>query len=372
MTPNAPQPDPAKKIDKRWLAVARASRRSRLVCAESPHLAGLVHLVRVKATRYYAVAAVGPSGVVGVNPDVFARLPLVDAAYVLAHELLHLALDTHGRQGRADPYLVNVAHDYVINDMLCADMGRGVPLGGLTMPGAREKSLEGLIVDLSKGGKGGRRPVWGGGGRRHHRRPKPGKNPMRQALEDAGLVPPEEQPPPDEPELGGRSPLGDLMPSNHESALEPEVSPQQRRATPLRDSPQGRAKAFGLGQLRAKLDRATDQAAAGVAPDPERGERLMKALHTAYPAALAAGPAALDGRGGPGRPHLCPRFAPRGRARRRRGAVRPLPRGLEPAHRPRHQRFDGWMPCRRCWAPSPRSATAPASARFTSFSATSK
>src|SRR5205807_2100280 len=83
-----------------------------------------------------------------------------------------------------------------------------VPLGGLVRVGARDESLEKLIVDLSKGGKGGRTPCWGGAGRRRkHRRPKSGKSPIQQALEDAGLVPPESEPPPppdewDEPERG--------------------------------------------------------------------------------------------------------------------------------------------------------------------------
>src|SRR5437899_2498534 len=97
MTPAAPKPDPA------VLAANRARQALRLVCAEMPHLAGLAHLARVKATTHFPVAAVGPTGLIGVNPTVFLRIPLVDAAFIMAHELLHLALDTHGRSGRADP-----------------------------------------------------------------------------------------------------------------------------------------------------------------------------------------------------------------------------------------------------------------------------
>ena len=66
-----------------------------------PHLAGLAHLVRVVPTRYFSVAAVGPTGVLCVNPNLFGVMPLANAAFVLAHELLHLALDTHTR--RATP-----------------------------------------------------------------------------------------------------------------------------------------------------------------------------------------------------------------------------------------------------------------------------
>ena len=47
--------------------------------------------------------------------------------------------------------------------MLSADMGRGVPLNGLVRQGARDESLESLVVDLSKHGKGGRVGCWDAG-----------------------------------------------------------------------------------------------------------------------------------------------------------------------------------------------------------------
>jgi predicted metal-dependent peptidase len=220
---------------------------------------------------------------IGVSPNVFARIPLMDAAFIMAHELLHLALDTHGRQGRTDPHLVNVAHDYVINDMLAADLGRNAPLGGLVRPGARDESLERLIVELSRGGKGGRRPVWAAGGpRRRQRRQKAGKSSIRQALEDAGLMPQVEEPPPPEdpePDWEGKTPLGDLIPAGDEAAMEPDITPEQRRK--LRQQVKREAaKALSLGQLRAKLDETADQSAKMT--DPERGERMMDALRVAY------------------------------------------------------------------------------------------
>ena len=91
---------------------------SRLVSASLPHLAGLCHAVRVRASAKYPVAAIGATGLMLVNPRVFAGAPLPDLAFVVAHELLHLALDTFGRGGGSDPHLVNVAHYYVINDIL--------------------------------------------------------------------------------------------------------------------------------------------------------------------------------------------------------------------------------------------------------------
>src|SRR5439155_14486271 len=104
------------------LAAANAVRALRLVSATLPHLSGLCHSVRVKVTKKYPVAAIGASGLMLVNPTVFSEAPLPDLVFVVAHELMHLALDTFGRSGNADPYLVNVAHDYVINDILSVEL----------------------------------------------------------------------------------------------------------------------------------------------------------------------------------------------------------------------------------------------------------
>jgi len=273
--------DPKKPpIDKTALSAVRAKQALRLACAEMPHLAGLAHLCRVRATPYVDVAAVGASGLILVNPDIFASVPMADAAFVLTHELMHLALDTHSRQGQADPYLVNVAHDYIINDMLAEDMGRGVPLGGLVRDGARNESLEKLIVDLSKGGKGGRVGVWNSGrGRRRHQRPRPGKSPISEALEKAGLVPPEQNPQEPQRMPGGRTPLGDLIPNAHEDIFEPGITPEQRRAM-RQQIRKAAAKAMSLGALRAKMDESQKDGAQQV--DSQRGERMMRAVHAAY------------------------------------------------------------------------------------------
>ena len=264
-------------------------------------------------------------------------MPLADAAFVLAHELLHLALDTHRRQGDADPYLVNVAHDYIINDMLSEEMGRGVPLGGLVRSGARGESLEKLVIDLSKRGRAGRPSCWSGGtSRRPHRRPPPGKSPITEALEKAGLLPPEE-PPTAEAPLSVRTPRGDLIPGSAENVLEPEVSPEQRRKQ-RQEVRKAAAKALSLGALRAKMD---ESQKGQPVQDPERGEMLMKAIHTAYqPPWQLALQRWMDA------------VAPAGRTyakASRRGAERDdgvvlcgrLREGLDAAHRPGHQRLDG-------------------------------
>jgi predicted metal-dependent peptidase len=100
------------------VAMDRARQALRLASASLPHISGLARLVRLKPTRRVSVAAVAPSGLVLIQPDVFARIPVGEAAFVLAHELMHLALDTHGRAGDANRLTVNFAHDYIINDIL--------------------------------------------------------------------------------------------------------------------------------------------------------------------------------------------------------------------------------------------------------------
>src|SRR2546423_500305 len=97
MNPTPQQPD-AKPTPEQE-ALSRARKALKLVAANLPHLTGLCYTVRVKVTRKYPVAAMGASGLLLVNPRVFAEAPISDLVFVVAHELLHLALDTFGRGG---------------------------------------------------------------------------------------------------------------------------------------------------------------------------------------------------------------------------------------------------------------------------------
>jgi predicted metal-dependent peptidase len=63
------------------------------------------------------IAAVNPeAGEIYVNP--LRQLDAEEWRFVLAHEMLHAALRHHDRCGPRDPYLFNVACDYVINGWL--------------------------------------------------------------------------------------------------------------------------------------------------------------------------------------------------------------------------------------------------------------
>lgn len=87
------------------------------------------------------VAAVSPAaGEIYLNP--LRELSTAQWRFVLAHEMLHAALRHGDRVGGRDPYLWNVAADYVINGWLM-EMGVGAPPDGLLYdPGLAGLSAE--------------------------------------------------------------------------------------------------------------------------------------------------------------------------------------------------------------------------------------
>jgi predicted metal-dependent peptidase len=137
-----------KPEEKEATALAATKTALRLACASLPHLAGLARTVRVELDRRVGAAGVFASGRLVVNPDFITGLPPREAAFVMAHELLHLALRTHERGTGSDPLLVNYAHDYIINDMLVHELGIPVPAGGLALEGARQLSVERIVAQL--------------------------------------------------------------------------------------------------------------------------------------------------------------------------------------------------------------------------------
>ena len=123
----------------------------RLVTAPLPHLAGLAAAVRVSIDERVPTMGVFASGRMVANPAFVARLKDNELIFVLAHELLHLALRTHDRAKGSGRLEFNYAHDYIINDILRVALGfTGIPAGGLDMPGAREKSAEQIVLDMRR------------------------------------------------------------------------------------------------------------------------------------------------------------------------------------------------------------------------------
>lgn len=122
-----------------------------MVTVPFPHLTGLVAAARVSIDERVPTVGIFASGRMVANPGFVAKLKDNELVFVLAHEMLHLALRTHDRMRGSDPMQFNYAHDYIINDMLRAELGfQHIPAGGLDMPGARAKSAEEILIDMRK------------------------------------------------------------------------------------------------------------------------------------------------------------------------------------------------------------------------------
>ncbi|MBX9908108.1 MAG: hypothetical protein K2Z25_05285 [Beijerinckiaceae bacterium] len=144
---------------------ARILNGLRLLTAPFPHLAGLAAAVRVEIDDRVPTMGVFASGRLLANPDFTARLSADDLVFVLAHELLHLALRTHDRARGSAAIEFNYAHDYIINDMLRHALGRTtIPAGGLDMAGARNKGAEEIVLEMRRSGQfmATRTQVWEG------------------------------------------------------------------------------------------------------------------------------------------------------------------------------------------------------------------
>jgi predicted metal-dependent peptidase len=123
----------------------------RMVTVPLPHLAGLAAAVRVHLDWRVPTMGIFASGRLLVNPGFAARLKENELVFVLAHELLHLALRTHDRARGSGRLEFNYAHDYIINDILRVELGFGaIPAGGLDMPGARQRTAEDIVIEMRR------------------------------------------------------------------------------------------------------------------------------------------------------------------------------------------------------------------------------
>ena len=131
--------------------LTRLAQGLRMVTVPLPHLSGLAAAVRVSIDERVPTMGVFASGRIIANPAFVARLKQNELVFVLAHELLHLALRTHDRAKGSGQLEFNYAHDYIINDILRAELGfTTVPAGGLDMPGARKRSAEDIVLQMRK------------------------------------------------------------------------------------------------------------------------------------------------------------------------------------------------------------------------------
>jgi predicted metal-dependent peptidase len=123
----------------------------RMVTVPLPHLAGLAAAVRVHLDWRVPTMGIFASGRLVANPGFTSRLKDNELVFVLAHELLHLALRTHDRARGSGRLEFNYAHDYIINDILRSELGFAtIPAGGLDMPGAKERSAEDIVLEMRR------------------------------------------------------------------------------------------------------------------------------------------------------------------------------------------------------------------------------
>lgn len=129
----------------------RVERGLRLLTVSLPYLSGLAATVRVMLDPRVPTMGVFASGRLVVNPEFAEKLKENELIFVLAHELLHLALRTHDRARGSHHLEFNYAHDYIINDILRKELGmEHVPAGGLDMPGASKRSAEEIVLEMRR------------------------------------------------------------------------------------------------------------------------------------------------------------------------------------------------------------------------------
>jgi predicted metal-dependent peptidase len=204
----------------------------RMVTVPLPHLAGLAAAVRVDLDDRVPTMGVFASGRLVANPAFAARLSGDDLVFVLAHELLHLALRTHDRAKGSGQLEFNYAHDYIINDMLRDALGAAtIPASGLDMPGAREKSAEEIVLEMRRNSNfaSSRTQVWEGT-----------VATLEQVLGAARRAPPGN--------------MGDVLDARRERELFPDDSADQaERARAIRDlATRGMALAKAVGAMRSR------------------------------------------------------------------------------------------------------------------------
>ncbi len=229
MTNNVGEEEKIKALELAQLSLKR-------VVLALPHLSGLAQNVKLRIDNRIPTAGVFASGTMLINSEFLQSLKPAELDFVVAHELLHLALDTHGRGTGSPPQAVNVAHDYIINDILAHELGQTIPAGGLAYDQARYFSLEELLAQgVAWNGKSSWRDPF---------KPSPITT-MGEALADAGLV---------EPQQNEHNQMTlDVLEASLEREWYPEITPSDlnRRREIIRSEAE---KSNNLEQLKKQLE----------------------------------------------------------------------------------------------------------------------
>jgi len=90
--------------------------KSAIVIA-SPFIGSLLRRVRIILTSGVETAGVTPMGIMAINPKFWERLTFAGKAWILGHEVLHIAMRDLKRKGDRDMKLWNIVADAVNNDI---------------------------------------------------------------------------------------------------------------------------------------------------------------------------------------------------------------------------------------------------------------
>jgi hypothetical protein len=128
----------------------RVKNALQLVSVKMPGLSGLAHSAKVHITSDVESAGIFASGRMLISPTFAEALSQPQLTFLIAHELLHVALKTHLRGQDKDSYLFNAAHDMLINDIVEHALGVRTPADGLrywrNIPGPPPKYELGFVL----------------------------------------------------------------------------------------------------------------------------------------------------------------------------------------------------------------------------------
>lgn len=127
-----------------------------------PFIATLLMHARVTLDDNISTACVNKHGRIRVGTKFATTITIGQMQFLLAHEVMHSALDHFTRRGARDPRAWNIACDKVINDILVKAGLEKIP-GGVYQEGARDHYAEELYEAPQDGsGKGQGDPEGGG------------------------------------------------------------------------------------------------------------------------------------------------------------------------------------------------------------------
>lgn len=121
--------------------------KTRLSLTE-PFFSTILYRFPTQATDLVPIAAVTPRGLILYNPKAIENLTVEEIVFLLCHEVMHIALAHSLRRDNRDHHIFNIACDAIINETLIA-LGIGQFIeNGIRMPGAENRTAEGIYDEL--------------------------------------------------------------------------------------------------------------------------------------------------------------------------------------------------------------------------------